>query len=176
MLASIGIEASDVRTVAELAEVDALIIPGGESSAMSRLMARESLDQAIVDRVREGMAVMGTCAGAILLSKGIEGAVPGQIALGLLDVDIERNAYGRQIDSFESDVEFPSVESGEVRGVFIRAPRFSRIGEGVTPVGYHHGEVVAVEQGRLLALTFHPELTGDPRLHRHFVEVVATRR
>lgn len=175
MLASIGIEARDVRTAAQLREVDALIIPGGESSAMSRLMQRERLDLLIAERVADGMALMGTCAGAILMSRGIENAVSGQVSLDLIDIDIVRNAYGRQVDSFESEVEFPAVSAGTVSGVFIRAPRISRVGEGVTPVGYHQGEVIAVESGRLLACTFHPELTSDASVHRYFVETVATR-
>ena len=175
MLASIGIEATEVRTAAELRSVDALIIPGGESSAMSRLMQRERLDVRIAERVADGMALMGTCAGAILMSRGIENAIAGQTSLDLIDIDIVRNAYGRQVDSFESEVGFTPAAGGTVSGVFIRAPRISRIGDGVTAVGYHRGEVVAVERDRMLACTFHPELTDDASVHRYFVETVATR-
>ena len=171
-VASLGAETVDVRLPEHLRDLDGLIIPGGESTAISKLMTLYGMQKAIVDRYREGMAIFGTCAGAILLSREIEGAVEGQTPLGLLDVTIRRNAYGRQIASFETTVPFKGVEGGGVRAVFIRAPRFDHIGPDVEVLSILDGEPVAVRQGRVLAVAFHPELTPDTGVHRYFMEHV----
>ena len=165
---SAGAQVREVRTRADFAGLDALSMPGGESTTMLRLLGvlglRKELEQA-VDR----LPVFATCAGAILLGKGGE-HLPAP-PLGVLDVDVARNAYGRQVDSFEADLDC-AVLGGAVRGVFIRAPRFTRLGPQVETIATHDGEPVGVRQGRLVALAFHPELTDDVRLFRWFLEQV----
>lgn len=168
----LGAETVDVRTPEQLEGLDGLVIPGGESTAISKLMAVSGMHQAVGRAHAGGMAVFGTCAGAILLSRAIEGAVAGQVPLGLLDVIIRRNAYGRQVASFETNVPFKGIEGEGVRAVFIRAPRFDEVGEQVEVLARLDGEPVAVRQGRILAVAFHPELTPDTRVHRYFMEQV----
>jgi 5'-phosphate synthase pdxT subunit len=134
-------------------------------------MASYGFYEPIAARHAEGMAIWGTCAGAILIAKDIVDGVPGQRGLDLMDISVRRNAYGRQVDSFEADLDFKHI--GEpYRGVFIRAPWIERAGEGVEVLAEHERHIVAARQGKLLATTFHPELTGDPRIHRLFVESV----
>ena len=172
----LSIEALDAHAVAvrlphQLDECDGLIIPGGESTAISKLMASYGFYEPIRERHAAGMAVWGTCAGAILIAKEIVDGIRDQRGLDLMDIVVRRNAYGRQVDSFEADLEFKHV--GEAfRGVFIRAPWIERVGEGVEVLAEHEGHIVAARQGDLMASTFHPELTGDPRIHRYFVETV----
>lgn len=162
-----------VRTPADLTVVAGLILPGGESTTMLRLLEREGLE----DQVRDFTATrptFGTCAGLILLARGVTD--PNQRSFGVLDIDVARNAYGRQVDSFMGEVEITSVAPGDpIEGVFIRAPRIARIGPQVTVLGrlVATGEPVLVAQGHLLGATFHPELTADPRVHRLFLACVA---
>lgn len=153
----------------DLEPLDALIIPGGESTTMLRLMERDGLTAAIAAFVAE-RPTFGTCAGVILLAREVTG--PDQPSFGVLDVSVARNAYGRQIESFIGTVETPAL-GGPVEGVFIRAPRFTRVGSEVTVLGRWSGEPVLVEQGHLLGATFHPELTADLRVHRYFLDRAA---
>jgi 5'-phosphate synthase pdxT subunit len=173
VLARCAVDVLEVRRCAELEALDALIVPGGESTTLLNLMADEPWFEALRSFHASGGALLGTCAGAILLSKDV---LPrGQESLGLLDATIERNAYGRQVDSFETRLEAPAL-GGDIEAVFIRAPRFVRLGPGVEVIARHAGEPVLVREGRVFALTFHPELTADDRLHRWFVNLVAGRR
>lgn len=176
-LAACGVTTSRVRSVEELLAVDALVIPGGESTTMSNLALRWGLMGPLRERVSAGMPAYGSCAGMIMLADTIEGGRPDQETIGGLDVTVRRNAFGRQVDSFESDLHIPVLGSDIVHAVFIRAPWVERVGEEVTVLGRVEGgpadgRVVAVQQGHLLATSFHPELTGDVRVHRYFVEMV----
>jgi 5'-phosphate synthase pdxT subunit len=157
-----------VRTPEDLAEVDCLAVPGGESTTMGRLARIHGLVDPIRERARAGMPVFGTCAGMIVMARKVQGGEP---LLSLMDVTVSRNAYGRQVDSFEADV--PLRDSSEpVRGVFIRAPVVEQVGEEVEVLAELDGRPVVVEQDHLLAAAFHPELAGDPRLHRRMLERV----
>ena len=165
---SAGADTREVRTAADFDGLDALSLPGGESTTMLRLLGVTSLRPRFEAAVRE-LPVFATCAGAILLGKGGE-RLPAP-TLGVLDADVSRNAYGRQIDSFEDTLDCPALGAdATVRGVFIRAPRFTRLGPDVEVVATRAGEPVGVRQGHLVALAFHPELTDDPRLFRWFLE------
>lgn len=163
--------ASAIRLPEQLDQVDGLIIPGGESTAISKLMQSYGFYEPIVARHAQGMAVWGTCAGAILIAKTVVDGVADQRGLELMDVTVRRNAYGRQVDSFEVDLDFAHV-GPMYRGIFIRAPWLESVGEGVEVLAEHDSHICAARQGRLMATTFHPELTGDPRVHRYFVEKV----
>lgn len=171
-LEQVGAEAREVRTPAQLAEVAGIVIPGGESTAIRKALQRCGLLDPLRARVAAGMPALGTCAGLIVLADAPpDGAPP---CFGLLHVDVERNGFGRQVHSFEADV---ALGEGTVHGVFIRAPRITRVGDGVEVVGRiadgaHAGEPVVVRQGHLLGATFHPELTGERALHRMLVELV----
>lgn len=172
-LEALGVGAVAVRLPSQLDDLSGLVIPGGESTAIAKLMETYGFYEPIVHRHAEGMAVWGTCAGAILVAREVIDAVPGQRSLGLLDIVVRRNAFGRQKDSFEADVrfaDFPEV----YRGVFIRAPLIEHAGADVETLATYDGQVVAARAGRVMATVFHPELTGDPRVHRYFVEVVAS--
>jgi 5'-phosphate synthase pdxT subunit len=169
VLRTLGVEITLVRTAAELASVDALVLPGGESTAMLRLMAPENLTEKISMRVRDGLPVLATCAGVILLAVG---TIPTQQSLALLDVEVERNAYGRQVYSRVAAIELVD-ELGEPKqydGVFIRAPKITRTGPDVTILGRLGADPVLVRQGGIIAATFHPELTDDHRVHRLLVD------
>jgi 5'-phosphate synthase pdxT subunit len=154
--------------------VDGLILPGGESTTVGKLMARYGVDRAILERANEGMPIYGTCAGMILMAKEIEGS--DQFRLGMMDVTVARNAFGRQVDSFEADIPVSVVGDTPVRGVFIRAPYVTKVAGCAEAIGRYAGKVVAVLEGNLLATAFHPELTDDPRIHQYFVELVRTAR
>ena len=160
------INAVPVKTIDELASVDGLIIPGGESTTLRRLMDEFELFTPICERIVAGMPVWGTCAGLILLASRIEGETP---YFKLLDVDVKRNAYGRQIDSFVTEGDFAGMY---VNMVFIRAPKITRVGEGVTVLAEHDGMPVAVRQDNILATAFHPEMTRDNRAHKYFISMV----
>jgi pyridoxal 5'-phosphate synthase pdxT subunit len=164
MLAECGATPVLVRTAEELASVHCLAIPGGESTTMGKLAREHGLVEPIRERAAEGMPVFGTCAGMIVMARQVE---DGEPLLRLMDVDVRRNAYGRQVNSFEADVEVRDV--GSVRAVFIRAPQVSRVGPDVEVLAEHEGLPVVVRQGNLLASAFHPEIAGDPRLHDHLV-------
>jgi 5'-phosphate synthase pdxT subunit len=157
-----------VRTAEDLAEVDCLAIPGGESTTIGKLARIHGLIEPIRDRVRAKMPVFGTCAGLIVLASTVHGGEP---VLSLLDLQVRRNAYGRQVDSFEADVDVRGV--GTVRGVFIRAPRIEGVGPGVEVLAEHGGEPVVVQQETVLAATFHPEMAGDPRMHERLVALAS---
>lgn len=175
-----GANAVAVRTAEEVAACDGLILPGGESTTIGRLMTRYGLDAAVRDAHHAGKPIFGTCAGMILLSKHIDGGEKrgGQPTLGLMDVGVIRNAFGRQTESFETDLTVPETvaEGGTVRGVFIRAPFITDPGADVRILARFDGKPVLAEQGNLLAAAFHPELTADLRLHRYFVRRVAERK
>lgn len=168
---SIGVSTVEVRNRIDLASVDALLMPGGESSTMSHLLLSSGLFSPIGDRINDGMPVFGTCAGMILLASEILDGRPDQISFGAIDISVRRNAFGRQVDSFETDISTPM---GSFHGVFIRAPRIERIGPAVEVVGTLGDEPVLVRQGNVLAASFHPELTDDSRVHRYFVEQMIT--
>ena len=165
----LGIESPLVRTVQELDSVDGLIIPGGESTTIGKLMDKHGILEPLRNQAAAGKPVYGTCAGLILMAREIEGS--DQTRLGLMDVTVARNAFGRQVDSFEADVPIPEI-GGSVRGVFIRAPYVSRVGESVQDLGRFDNRTVVVRQGNLLGSAFHPELTDDPRLHQYFADII----
>ena len=158
-----------MRLAAELERVDALAIPGGESTTMSRLLSVFGLVEPLRRRLDQGMPCLATCAGMILLSRTILDGRPDQLALGVLDIDVRRNGFGRQVDSFEADIDIPAVGDDSFRAVFIRAPRVARVGPAATVLARVDGEPVAIAQGPHLALAFHPEVSGDDRLHRLFL-------
>ncbi len=172
MLRSIGADGIDVRKPEQLDSADALIIPGGESTTIGKLADRYGLTERIRVRAREGMPVWGTCAGAIFLAQRAPG--PPQSLLGLMNMTVERNAFGRQIDSFEADLDVRELGSEPFHAVFIRAPRIVDVGEGVEILArLEDGSIVAARQGRMLATSFHPELTRDGRFHRYFRDFIA---
>ena len=172
VLCRLGAEVCMVRTTAELAMVDALVIPGGESTAMLRLMGQEQLAGKIEQRITGGMPVLATCAGVILLAREVE---PCQQTLSALDIRVLRNAYGRQLSSDIVAVDLaPEMgEPAQMEGVFIRAPRITRTGDSVTVLGRRDNDPVLVRQDRIIAATYHPELTEDTRVHQLFLESVA---
>ena len=176
-LPELGAEAVTVRRPEELAAVDALVVPGGESTTMAKLAARFGLLEPLRAAVAGGLPVYGSCAGMIMLADRLLDAPPDQVTVGGLDVTVRRNAFGRQVDSFESQVEIEGVAGGPVHAVFIRAPWVEQTGEGVQVLGRvvggaADGRIVAVRQGNLVATSFHPELTGDRRVHALFVDIV----
>jgi pyridoxal 5'-phosphate synthase pdxT subunit len=167
-----GVLASTVRRPSELAAVDALVLPGGESTAIANLARSFDIFEPLKARIASGMPVYGSCAGMILLADRVLDPAVGQETFGGLDIAVRRNAFGRQVDSFETDLEFAGITNLPVRAVFIRAPWVESVGATVEVLAtYEHA--VAVRQGGLLATSFHPELTGDNRIHRFFIESVA---
>jgi pyridoxal 5'-phosphate synthase pdxT subunit len=156
----------EVRTAAELADIDCLAIPGGESTTIGKLARRYGLVEPVRKRAAEGMPILGTCAGMIVLARRVLGGEP---LFALMDVTVRRNAYGRQIDSFEADLAVEGVDH-PVRGVFIRAPWIERVGEGVRVLAEHEDRPVVLEQGNLVAASFHPELVGELGLHEYLLE------
>ncbi|MEU2575765.1 pyridoxal 5'-phosphate synthase glutaminase subunit PdxT [Streptomyces anulatus] len=171
-LASADAQARPVRRPEELAEVDGLVIPGGESTTMSKLAVLFGMMDPLRERVRAGMPVYGTCAGMILLAEKILDPRSGQETVGGIDMIVRRNAFGRQNESFEAAVEVGGVEGGPVDGVFIRAPWVESVGAETEVIAEHGGHIVAVRQKNALATSFHPELTGDHRVHALFVDMV----
>ena len=169
-LAACEVEALPVRLAVDLVDVDALVIPGGESTTMSRLM-QPDLRRGLQARVAEGMPLLGTCAGMILMAREVSDGRPDQEPLGLMDIAVRRNAYGRQIDSFEAEVESPAI-GGSGPAVFIRAPQLLSKGGDVQDLAEHDGHPVALKQGARLALAFHPELTPDRRWHQYFLSLL----
>jgi 5'-phosphate synthase pdxT subunit len=165
-----GVDAVDVRRPAQLDEIDALIIPGGESTTIGKLAAQYGLIPKVRERAAAGMPVWGTCAGAIFIARDVP-RHPHPIA-ELMDIQVERNAFGRQIDSFEADLDIPKIGPEPFHAVFIRAPLIARAGPEVEVLArLDDGTIVAAQQGRLLATSFHPELTPDQRLHEHFLSL-----
>ena len=170
-LRAFGVDAVEVRTPAELGRCDALVMPGGESTTMSNLLATSGLFEPIAERIESGMPTFGTCAGMILLAVKILDGRSDQRCFGALDIAVRRNGYGRQIDSFEADLDIEGF-ADPFHGVFIRAPRIETVGEGVEVLASYDDEPVLVRHGHLMAASFHPELTTDGRLHGLFVEAV----
>jgi 5'-phosphate synthase pdxT subunit len=170
-LADLDVSTSEVRTPADLAGVDALVMPGGESTTMSKLLTSSGLFDELKARVSDGLPVFGTCAGMILLATDVVDAVPDQRSFGMIDLVVRRNGYGRQVDSFEAELEIPSLGPGAppFHGVFIRAPLVVSVGDAVDVLATHEGVPVLARQGRITVASFHPELTGDRRLHAAFV-------
>jgi 5'-phosphate synthase pdxT subunit len=180
-LTECGAEASPIRRPEELDAVDALVVPGGESTTMSNLAVSFGLLDPIRKRIADGMPVYGSCAGMIMLATTVLDGRPDQQSFGGIEMTVRRNAFGRQVDSFEAPVEIEDIAGGEFHAVFIRAPWVEQVGAGVRVLGRvtagpAAGRIVAVQQGHLLATAFHPELTGDLRVHRHFVELARQRR
>jgi 5'-phosphate synthase pdxT subunit len=172
MLRAIGAEPAEIRLPAQLDDVDGLIIPGGESTTMRRLIERWALRDPILALIDRGIPVLGTCAGMIVLAKEILGGDPP--VLPVLDVTVERNAFGRQLDSFETELDVPVLGSQPVHAVFIRAPVISRVGPGVAVMAtLEDGRVVAVRERNVLATSFHPELAGETRFHRLLTTMAA---
>ena len=169
-LESAGATACVVKRVDQLEAVDALILPGGESTTIGKLLVRYGLLDPLRGRVHSGMPLYGTCAGAILMAGEIVGAEDAPHRVAVMDIAVRRNAYGRQLDSFEADLQVEGLE-GDFRAVFIRAPVIEATGDGVEVMAEVDGRPVLVRQGRLLASTFHPEMTSDARLHEMFVQL-----
>ncbi|BDZ50705.1 pyridoxal 5'-phosphate synthase subunit PdxT [Frondihabitans sucicola] len=170
VMSTLGAEAITVRREAELASIDGLIIPGGESSVMDKLSRTFGLAEPLKAAVASGLPVYGTCAGLIMLADTILDGMAGQQTIGGLDVSVRRNAFGSQRDSFEEDLDVPVLDGGQVHAVFIRAPVVESVGPSATPLGtLRDGRVVAVEQGNLLGTSFHPEMTHDYRFHEYFL-------
>jgi 5'-phosphate synthase pdxT subunit len=174
-LSDCGVDALAVKTKQEIESISALVIPGGESTTISKLARSFDLFDVIKDRIRNGMPTYGSCAGMILLANKVEDAIDGQESFGGINMVVRRNAFGRQVDSFETDLKFKGITEPKVRAVFIRAPWVESVGSEVEVLaeitdsfGVNHP--VAVRQANLLATSFHPELTGDNRVHRFFVE------
>lgn len=174
MLDEVGARAVLVRTTDELQDVQCLVIPGGESTTIGKLLERFGLLEALRRRASEDLPLFGTCAGLILMAREVIGDDRAPHRLGTLDVSVRRNAYGRQAQSFESSLSVASLES-PLRAAFIRAPAIERVGEGVQVLATHESRPVLVRQGPHLASSFHPEITHDPRVHKLFVDHVASR-
>jgi len=171
-LQRLGVEAFAVKTVSDLEKVDGLIIPGGESTSIGRIAQVTGVGEKILQLAKEGLPIYGTCAGMILLAKRIVDH-PEQYSFRLMDIVVQRNAYGRQIESFE--VYLDVARLGKVKAVFIRAPKIVELGKGVEVLASYENTPVLVQQGKLLASSFHPELTDDLRIHEYFVKMVADR-
>ena len=169
-----GAEASTVRTPAELDAVDALVLPGGESTTMSRLLQVFDLEMPLRERLAAGMPTLSTCAGLILMSREVLDGRSDQISLRILDVSVRRNGYGRQIESFEADVPVTLLGGAPFRAVFIRAPLIEHVGPDAEVIATFGSNAVAVAQGPHLGVCFHPEMTDDARLHQVFLEHAAS--
>ena len=173
-LAECGVDAIAVKSLDQINEIDALILPGGESTTIAKLARTFGLFDRISERIHAGLPTYGSCAGMILLADRIEGAAVGQESFGGMDITVRRNAFGRQVDSFEANLNMVGITSPAVRAIFIRAPWVESVGSGVEVLASVEieGELhpVAVQQGNLLATSFHPEITGDNRVHRYFIE------
>ncbi|MFE4309975.1 pyridoxal 5'-phosphate synthase glutaminase subunit PdxT [Streptomyces sp. NPDC056891] len=175
-LAAADAVARPVRRPEELAEIDGLLIPGGESTTISKLAELFGMAEPLRERIAAGLPVYGTCAGLIMLAEKILDPRSGQETFGGIDMIVRRNAFGRQNESFEAGVTVAGIEDGPVEGVFIRAPWVESVGAEVEILAEHEGHIVAVRQGRVLATSFHPELTGDHRIHALFVDMVRAAR
>ena len=172
-LAGLGVTARPVRRPSELAELDGIVVPGGESTTICRLLDVFELREPLSRRLADGLPAFGSCAGMIVLATGILDGRADQLPLGAIDIVVRRNAFGRQVDSFETDLEIDGVPDGVVRAVFIRAPWVERTGPGVRVLAAVGEHPVAVREGNVLATSFHPEVSGDDRLHALFLQIVA---
>ena len=173
-LTAIGLDAIPVKTESEINSVDALVLPGGESTTIAKLARIFGVFDLLKAKIDSGLPVYGSCAGLILLADRILDGVEGQETFGGLDITARRNAFGRQVDSFEGEIEFAGL--GKLNGVFIRAPWVEEVGLGVEILATSHGHPVAVRQGSILATSFHPELTNDYAVHRYFIEELCKAR
>ena len=171
VLARLGVDAPEIRLPSQLEDIDGLIIPGGESTTIVQLIDIYGLRQPLIEKVRSGLPLWGTCAGMIVIADRLRDRRPDP--LRLMDIDVSRNAFGRQIDSFEEDIALEGIEGPDFRAVFIRAPAVNLMGNSVKVLAKgRDGRPVAVRQDRMLATSFHPELTGDDRVHQLFVRMV----
>ncbi|MBM7854760.1 5'-phosphate synthase pdxT subunit [Desulfohalotomaculum tongense] len=173
-LRACGAETRQVRLPGQLKDLDALVIPGGESTTMGKLLIDYQLLEPIKELAQNGMPIFGTCAGLIMLSKDVVGSK--QPTLGLMDTSVQRNAFGRQVDSFETAVSIPVLGGKSYPAVFIRAPYIQSVGPGVEVLAAYDEKIVLARQGSLLAAAFHPELTDDLRLHQYFLSLVSTKK
>jgi 5'-phosphate synthase pdxT subunit len=169
VLDALGVEAVEVRTAEPLGALDALILPGGESTTMSKLLDTAGLRAPLTELLADGLPVLGTCAGMILLAREVVDGRPDQRPFGVIDVAVRRNAYGRQRDSFEADLDVAGLAGGPFPGVFIRAPRIESVGDEVDVLARHDDHAVLARHGRVWVASFHPELSGDLRLHEQFL-------
>jgi 5'-phosphate synthase pdxT subunit len=167
---AVGADAVVVRTPEQLAGVDALVLPGGESTTIDKLLDSSGLREPVAALVRDGMPTLATCAGLIVLAREIADGRPDQQPLGLVDCVVRRNGYGRQVDSFEAPLTIAGLTGGPFEGVFIRAPVIEAVGDAVEILAEHDGRPVLIRHGAIWAATFHPELSGDLRIHQRFVE------
>jgi len=168
----LGLVAVEVRTADQLDRVDALVLPGGESTTMSKLLDANQLFEPVSARLADGMPALGTCAGMILLAGEVLDGRPDQRCFGAIDIAVRRNAFGRQVDSFEADISLSGLDEAPVHAVFIRAPAVERVGEGVHVLAEVGGRPVACRQGDVIVTSFHPELSDDLRVHELFVRQV----
>jgi 5'-phosphate synthase pdxT subunit len=173
VLDALGVDAVEVRTPEGLAGLDALVIPGGESTTMQRLLTTSGLRAPLEEALADGLAVLGTCAGAIVLAREVLDGRADQVPLGVIDIVTRRNAYGRQRDSFEADLTIAGLPGAPFPGVFIRAPAIERVGETVEVLAEHNGRPVLAREARVWVTTFHPELARDLRLHERFLQEIA---
>ena len=171
----LGADATPLRSPDELADLDGVVLPGGESTTMDKLLRKFELQQPLQRRLQAGLPALATCAGLILLADEVRDGLPDQESLHLLPITVRRNAYGRQPDSFESDVDIEGLDR-PFRGIFIRSPLVERVDDSVEVLGTVEDRPVAIRSGRILGLTFHPELSGDDRLHRLFLDEVEDAR
>jgi len=176
VLTALGADATSVRRPDDLASLDGLVIPGGESSVMDKLSRLFGLAEPLKAAIDGGLPVYGTCAGLIMLAATVLDSIDGQQSIGGFDVSVRRNAFGSQLDSFETDLDVPVLGDPPMHAVFIRAPVVEKVGESVTVLAaLDDGRIVAVEQDHLLGTSFHPEITGDTRFHQYFLDKVRSR-
>ena len=176
VLGALGADARPIRRPEEIAEIDGLVIPGGESSVIDKLSRMFGLADPLKAAIAAGLPVYGTCAGLIMLADDILDSITGQQGLGGFDIAVRRNAFGSQVDSFETDLDIPVLGDPPVHAVFIRAPVVESVGADVEVLAaLDDGRIVAVQQGNLLGTSFHPEMTGETRFHKHFLDIIASR-
>ncbi|MGH7246453.1 MAG: pyridoxal 5'-phosphate synthase glutaminase subunit PdxT [Candidatus Levyibacteriota bacterium] len=174
-LTRLGVATKEVRLPKDLEKIDGLIMPGGESTTMANLLDTFAMRDILVTKIKNGLPVWGTCAGMILLAKKLHDDRP--IPLGVMDIEIARNAFGRQVDSFEEDFAIKNITGGDFHAVFIRAPIVKKVGENVVVLGkISNGTIIAVQEKNMLATAFHPELTADTRFHAYFLHLVLTKK
>ena len=171
-LSDCGVSAQPVRRKNEIESIDALVIPGGESTTIAKLARSFGVFELIAQRIKDGMPTYGSCAGMILVANSVLDAIEGQETFGGMDVVVRRNAFGRQVDSFESDLHFAGITDALLRAIFIRAPWVESVSENVRVLAAVDGHPVAIQQNNVLATSFHPELTGDNRVHKYFIDSV----
>lgn len=170
VLESLGCDVCEVRTPSDLKGIQGLVLPGGESTTMGKLLQEDGLGEKIKELATKDFPLFGTCAGMILLSKDIEGS--DQYRLGLMDINVQRNAFGRQVASFETDLAVPALGNEPIRAVFIRAPYIKEVAPNVGILSEYEDKIVFARQGNMLASAFHPELTQDNRVHQYFLNII----